>query len=77
MKEVLCYGCMGKHKLKDYPKKSKIMASMVINPMQVLEESKEDLLVELRQGQPKRTLAISGTKKVPSIPHAVLSLGTK
>ena len=42
MKEGLCYGCMGQHKFKDCPKKSKITTNMVINPMQVSEDSGDD-----------------------------------
>ena len=44
MKEGLCYGCLGQHRFKDCPKKSKITVSMVVNPVQEVEESEEDLL---------------------------------
>ncbi|MCO5551280.1 hypothetical protein L7F22_004779 [Adiantum nelumboides] len=44
MKEGLCYGCLGKHKFKECPKRSKITANMVVNPMQEVDDSEEDLL---------------------------------
>ena len=75
MKEGLCYGCMGQHKFKDCPKKSKIIANMVINPMQVSEDSGDDLLDDTPQDHPKRILAITVTKKVPTVPDVVLSPG--
>ncbi|MCO5555871.1 hypothetical protein L7F22_009416 [Adiantum nelumboides] len=74
MKEGLCYGCLGKHKFKECPKRSKITANMVVNPMQEVDDSEEELL-----GTPEptphsqRILAISVTKKVSSVPDAVLS----
>ena len=74
MKEGLCYGCLGKHRFKDCPKKSNITASMVVNPMQEVEESEEDLLDDVYHHFPQRSLAILVTKKVSSVPDAVLLL---
>ena len=74
MKEGLCYGCLGQHQFKDCPKKSKITASMVVNPVQKAKESEENLLDDADQHFPQRILAISVTKKVSSVPDAVLSL---
>ena len=73
MKEGLCYGCLRQHRFKDCPKKSKITASMVVNPVQEAEESEKDLLDDADPHYPQRTLAISVTKKVSSVPDAVLS----
>ena len=73
MKEGLCYACLGQHCFKDCPKKSKITASMVVNPVQEAEDSEEDLLDDADQHYPQRILAISVTKKVSSVPDAVLS----
>ena len=52
MKEGLFYGCLGQHCFKDCPKKSKITASMVVNPVQEVEESEEDLLDDADQHFP-------------------------
>ncbi|MCO5612452.1 hypothetical protein L7F22_066719 [Adiantum nelumboides] len=78
MKEGLCYGCLGKHKFKECPKRSKITANMVVNPMQEVDDSEEDLL-DSPYPSPKsqRILAISVTKKVSSVPDAVLSPGAQ
>ena len=73
MKEGLCYGCLGQHRFKDCPKKSKITASMVVNPVQEAEESEKDLLDDADQHFPQRILAILVTKKLSSVPDAVLS----
>ena len=45
---------------------------MVVNPLQEAEESEEDLLDDKDQHFPQRILAISVTKKVSSVPDAVL-----
>ena len=77
MKEGLCYGCMGSHKFKDCPKKSKIAASMVVNPLPDpvdvdLEDPSSD------SDQPvQRILAVSVTRKVPTAPEVVLSVGAQ
>ena len=46
---------------------------MVVNPMQEAKESEEDLLDHADQHFPQRIQAILVTKKVPSMPNAVLS----
>ena len=46
---------------------------MVVNPVQEVEDSEEDLLDDADPHYPQRILAISVTKKVSSVPDAVLS----
>ena len=72
MKEGLCYGFLGQHRFKDCPKKSKIITSMVVNPMQEAKESEENLLDDADQHFPQRNLAILVTKEVSNVPDAVL-----
>ena len=51
---------------------------MVVNPVPEMEESEENLLDDVDQPQPLcRILAVSVTKKVPSVPDAVLSPGAQ
>ena len=76
MKEGLCYGCMGRHKYKDCPKRSRII-TMVVNPLQDADDSDKDLLVADSSPLRPRILAISVTKKVSTIPDAVLSPGAQ
>ena len=76
MKECLCYACMGRHKYKDCPKRSRI-TTMVVNPLQEADDSEEDLLVEDSSPLRPRILAISVTKKVSTVPDAVLSPGAQ
>ena len=76
MKDGLCYGCLGQHKFKDCPKKAKVTANMMLNPLPETEDSKEDLL-DSPVESPQHILAISVTKKVSSLPDAVLSPGAQ
>ena len=50
---------------------------IVINPVQVSEDSGDDLLDDTPQDHPKRILAITVTKKVPTVPDVVLSPRTQ
>lgn len=77
MKEGPCHGCIGQHKFKHFSKKSKITANMMVNPMEVLEESEDDLLNETQQDYPKCILAMFVTKKVPTIQMQYYHLGHK
>ena len=76
MKDGLCYGCLGQHKFKDCPKKAKVTANMMLNPVPETEDSEEDLL-DSPMESPQHILAILVTKKVPSLPDAVLSPGAQ
>ena len=76
MKYGLCYGCLRQHKFKDCPKKAKVTANMMLNPLPETEDSEEDLLYSSVES-PQHILAISVTKKVSSLPDAVLSPGAQ
>ena len=75
MKEDLCYGCIGQHKLKVYPKKSKITTNIRLNPMQESEGSEDDLLEDVPLDHSHQILMMTITKKVPNILDVVLSSG--
>ena len=71
MKDGLCYGCLGQHKLKDCPKKDKVTTNMMLNPLPKMEDNDEDLLDSPIES-PQHILAILVTKKMSSLPDTVV-----
>ena len=72
-------GLLGPHKFKDCPKKAKVIANMMMDPLLQMEGNiKEDLLNSLANS-PQHILAILMTKKVPSMlyRYSAISKNTK
>ena len=72
MKDGLCYNCLGQYKSKDCPKKAKVIANMMLNPLTKIVDNEEDLL-DSPTNSPQHILVISVTKKVSSLTDARLS----
>ena len=72
MKEGLCYGCMGRgHRFKDCPKKTKMAANMILNPLTESEEELEDLLDD--EDRLPHILSVTVAKTMSDVPDAFLS----
>ncbi|MCO5578044.1 hypothetical protein L7F22_031882 [Adiantum nelumboides] len=74
MQEELCYGCLRQRKFSACPKKSRVSAQMIVNPMQSVEEEHDDLEESLPHDSDRhgRILAVTVTKKLSHVPDAVL-----